>query len=262
MTMSQEIKSLNQERYAAAAANYVSSSVHATGMGLPRLLELAETQADWLVLDVATGGGHTALHFAPLAGQVIASDFTETMLRGAKEFIEGKGHENVLFSGADAEVLPFAANSFNLITCRVAAHHFPHIAAFMGEAFRVLKPNGILLVHDHVVSNNKKVANYVNAYEKLRDPAHARALPEYEWKSMFTNTGFAIEVNEQFTIEHEVLPWAKRQHCSDETIEQLQIMLLRAPQKVMEWMTPRDAGTQFAYYTDHHIILKGRKPAK
>jgi ubiquinone/menaquinone biosynthesis C-methylase UbiE len=182
------------------------------------------------------------------------------MLRGAKDFILGKGHENVLFAGADAEVLPFAANSFDLVTCRVAAHHFPNIASFMREAFRVIKPNGILLVHDHVVSNNKKVANYVNAYEKLRDPAHARALPEYEWKSMFTNAGFSIEVSEQFTIEHEVLPWAKRQHCSDETIEQLQIMLLRAPQKVLDWMQPREAGTKFAHYTDHHIILKGRKP--
>jgi ubiquinone/menaquinone biosynthesis C-methylase UbiE len=260
--MSQELKALNQERYAAAATNYVTSSTHATGMGLPRLLELAETQADWTVLDLATGGGHTALHFAPLAGQVIASDFTETMLRGAKEFIESKGHDNVLFAGADAEVLPFAANSFDLITCRVAAHHFPNIASFMSETFRALKPNGVLLVHDHVVSNNKKVANYVNAFEKLRDPAHARALPEYEWNSMFTKAGFAIEVSEQFPIEHEVLPWAKRQHCSDETIEKLQIMLLRAPQKVLERMTPRDAGTDFAFYTDHHIIIKGRKPAQ
>src|SRR5690606_14452310 len=118
---------------------------------------------------------------------------------------------------------------------------------------------GILLVHDHVVSNKAKIANYVNAYEKLRDPAHARALPEWEWKKLFTETGFSIEINEQFTIEHEILPWAKRQNCSDETIERLKILLLRAPEKVLEWMLPQNIESDLARYTDHQIILKGRK---
>ena len=258
--MSDNLKALNQERYARAAEKYVASAVHATGMGLPEMLELAGMQADWRVLDIATGGGHTALHFAPHVGTVIATDFTEKMAQAAQQFIQSEDIDNIKFCGADAEILPFAAHSFDLVTCRVAAHHFPDIFAFVQEATRVLKPGAILLIHDHVVSDRKKIAEYVNAYEKLRDPAHARALAEYEWRGIFLDAGLSVEHTEQHTLEHEVQSWAKRQNCSDEIIEQLNITLLRAPDKVLEWMQPQYAGTEYARYTDHHIIIKGKKP--
>jgi ubiquinone/menaquinone biosynthesis C-methylase UbiE len=258
--MSEELKALNRQRYAATAEKYVVSPVHATGMGLPRLLELAQAQADWCVLDIATGGGHTALNFSPLVKEVIATDFTEGMLNAAQRFIAEQQIENIRFCGADAEILPFVSNSFDMLTCRVAAHHFPDIFAFVKEAFRVLKPNGKLLVHDHVVSEDKQIADYVNAYEKLRDPAHARALPEYEWRGLFLDAGFRIGQVEQFTFVHEIQRWAKRQNCSDETIVQLNILLQRAPKKVAEWMLPQYAGTNYACYTDHHIIIEGKKP--
>ncbi|MEO1289467.1 MAG: class I SAM-dependent methyltransferase [Chloroflexota bacterium] len=259
--MSDNLKALNQERYARAAEKYVASTTHATGMGLPRLLELAEMQADWRVLDVATGGGHTALHFAPHVAEVVATDFTERMLQKAKEFLVTQADgDKMRFCGADAEVLPFASNSFDLVTCRVAAHHFPDIFAFVQDAYRVLRAGGILLVHDHVVPDDTNMAEYINAYEKLRDPAHARALPEYEWRGVFLDSGFEIQHVEQFTIEHDIVPWAKRQNCSDETIEQLNILLLRAPDTVAKWMQPQLVGTAHARYTDHHIIIKGQKP--
>lgn len=258
--MPDNLKALNRERYARAAEKYVASKTHASGMGLPRLLEIAEMQADWRVLDIATGGGHTALHFAPHVNEVIATDFTEKMAQAAQRFIKEQDITNIKFCGADAEILPFAPDSFDLITCRVAAHHFPDIFAFAQEACRVLKPGGTLLVHDHVVPDNEKMADYINAYEKLRDPAHARALPEYEWRGVFLDAGLTVEHSEQFTIEHEILPWAKRQNCSDRTIEQLNIMLLRAPEKVQKWMKPQYTGTDYARYTDHHIIMKGKKP--
>jgi ubiquinone/menaquinone biosynthesis C-methylase UbiE len=257
--MSEELKALNRQRYAATAQNYVVSPVHSVGMGLPRLLELAKAQADWRVLDVATGGGHTALNFAKQVKEVIAIDFTQGMLQAAQRFIQEREIGNIRFCGADAEILPFLANSFDMISCRVAAHHFPNIFAFVQEAFRVLKPDGLLLVHDHVVSEDIQVADYVNAYEKLRDPAHARALAETEWRGLYLDAGFTIEHVEQFTFVHEIEQWAKRQNCSDETIERLNIMLLCAPDKVAEWMLPQYAGTTYAGYTDHHIILKGRK---
>lgn len=257
--MSQELKALNRQRYAATAEKYVVSPVHATGMGLPRLLELAEAQPDWRVLDIATGGGHTALNFAPQVKEVIATDFTEGMLKAAQRFITEQEIDNIRFCGADAETLPFASNTFDMVTCRVAAHHFPDIFAFVKEAFRVLKPNGKLLVHDHVVNEDKQVANYINAYEKLRDPAHARIFSEFEWRGTFIDVGFTIKHVEQFTFVHEIQRWAKRQNCSDETIERLNILLLRAPKKVAEWMLPQYAGTNYARYTDHHIIIEGKK---
>jgi SAM-dependent methyltransferase len=129
----------------------------------------------------------------------------------------------------------------------------------MQQAARVLKPGGRLVVHDHVGSEDENVAEYVNAFEKLRDPGHARILPESEWRGTFLDVDLEIVHVEQFTLQHQVLRWAKRQHCSDETIERLQIMLLRAPEAVLEWMHPEYAGTEYATYTDHHIIIMGEK---
>ena len=58
-------KSLSRQRFARFAQNYVVSESHAQGYDLNRLLELARPRPDWQVLDIATGGGHTALKFAP-----------------------------------------------------------------------------------------------------------------------------------------------------------------------------------------------------
>lgn len=259
--MSIDQKTLNRIRYTRAAEKYVASPVHASGMGLPRLLELAACQQDWLVLDVATGGGHTALHFAPRVRQVVASDFTLRMLQAANDFMSEQGGENIRCAGADAEQLPFASASFDLVVCRVAAHHFPDIYRFCVEARRVLKADGVLLVHDHVMPDSAKAARYINAYEKLRDPAHVRALPEYEWCGVMQDAGLLLEHSEQFTIYHDVASWAARQGCTPETVERLQVMLLRAPKKVRAWMLPEYAGTPYARYCDHQIILKARKPA-
>ena len=254
--MSDNLKALNQARYARDAGN----TVHETGIGLAEMLELAGAQSDWCMLDVATGDGHTALHFAPHVGTVIATDITGQMAQAAQRVIHEQDIDNIELCGAEAEFLPFAANSFDLVICSLAAHHFLDIFAFTQEATRVLKPEGILLVHDHIVSDRKKIADYVNAFEKLSDPTHVRALAEYEWRGIFLDAGLTIEHTEQHQLEHELQSRAKRQNCSDDIIEQLNILLLRAPEKVLEWMKPQFAGTEYARYTDHHIIIKGQKP--
>jgi ubiquinone/menaquinone biosynthesis C-methylase UbiE len=97
MTDSTDSESLSQQRYSEFAQGYVTSPVHARGEELDRLVEITQPQPDWIVLDVATGGGHTALKFAPYVAQVIATDLTPNMLEAAEAHITGKGVENVEF---------------------------------------------------------------------------------------------------------------------------------------------------------------------
>ncbi|MDL1886132.1 class I SAM-dependent methyltransferase, partial [Anaerolineae bacterium CFX8] len=116
--MSEDVKSRAQERFGPRAQNYVRSASHASGDDLERLVALAQPAADWLALDVAAGGGHTALKFAPHVARVVASDLTPPMLEAARSFIRQKGADNVIFSAGDAEMLPFKAETFDLVTCR------------------------------------------------------------------------------------------------------------------------------------------------
>ncbi|MDW8171112.1 MAG: methyltransferase domain-containing protein [Anaerolineae bacterium] len=252
-------KALNQARYGPRAAAYVASVTHAQGAELARLVEIAQPQPHWRALDVATGGGHTALRFAPHVTQVVATDLTLAMLEAARAFIAPRAG-NVLFSLADAENLPFPRASFDLVTCRIAPHHFPDPWRFVGQCARVLRSGGLLLVQDHVLPDDPQAARYVDSFERLRDPSHVRAFSEAEWRGMFLDHDFIIEHTETLIKRHHLREWAERQGCDAATMERLHVMLLRANPPVQAHMQPEYAGTDYATFADHHLILMGRKP--
>jgi ubiquinone/menaquinone biosynthesis C-methylase UbiE len=259
MMVGEDPQGLSQHRFGRFAAGYVTSKAHAKGAELDLLIDIARPQSDWVVLDVATGGGHTALKFAPLVARVVATDITPKMLDMAKEFLAQRGAKNVVFEPADALDLPFEAGTFDLVTCRIAPHHFSDCARFVREGARVLKGGGLLLVQDHVLPEDLETACYVESFEKLRDPSHNRAYAGTEWVEMFRAVGLAVERTEQVLKRHEFLPWAARQGCSPETIEHLIAMVVRAPLSVTEWMHPRDWEGPDASFVGHHIMIAGRK---
>jgi ubiquinone/menaquinone biosynthesis C-methylase UbiE len=253
-------KVLSKERYSKFAQRYVSSSTHASGADLEKLLEIAQPQPDWLVLDIATGGGHTALKFAPYVSEVIATDLTANMLHAAQSSIHSHGMQNVRYLVADAENLPFDSGHFDLVTCRIAAHHFPDAQRFVHESARVLKSEGMLLIQDHLLPENDADARYIDAFEKLRDPSHNRAFNQSEWQAMFTQAGLAVEQIEKVAKRHEFIPWAERQSCTPETIARLKEMLVQAPAGAAPWMQVQESGTSDTSFTNHHILIAGRKP--
>lgn len=254
-----DVKSQAQQRFGQRAQGYVSSENHAKGGDLERLIELAQPQPGWLALDVATGGGHTALKFAPHVARLIASDLTPAMLGAARDFIRGKGATNVNFSAADAESLPFAGGTFDLVTCRIAPHHFPDVFRFVQECARVLKPVGLLLVQDQLVPDDDRAARYLDAFERLRDPSHNRIYAEYEWRGMFLDAGLSVEAAEGYAKTADLVPWAELQDCTPEVIERLQVMLAQAPQAVADWLHTTCAGTKDATFDHRYILILGRK---
>lgn len=136
-TQKQEASSTKQAvqtQFGRSAEAYVHSAIHAKGNDLKKLVEISEAQSTQHVLDVATGGGHVANALAPLSGHVVALDLTPEILTQAEKFIRGNGHDNVEFVQGDAEKMPFADESFDIVTCRIAPHHFPNIASFDGES--------------------------------------------------------------------------------------------------------------------------------
>jgi ubiquinone/menaquinone biosynthesis C-methylase UbiE len=212
------------------------------------------------VLDIATGGGHTALKFAPHVRQVIATDLTPKMLSAAAEFVHDQGVVNVAFEPADAEDLPFEDRSFDLVTCRIAPHHFPDCTHFIQEGSRVLKPGGMLLVQDHVLPEDESAARYIDKFERLRDPSHNRAFSHVEWKSMFEQAGLEVTYTQEITKRHQLLPWAERQGCTPEVVEQLTQILIEAPPKMAAWLQIQEDGMYIASFVNHHILIAGKTP--
>jgi ubiquinone/menaquinone biosynthesis C-methylase UbiE len=249
--------SLVQQKFGAAAADYAASTVHAKGETLKRLIALTNPQNHWRVLDVATGAGHTAHAFAPHVSKAIASDITEPMLSEARKLAKAKGLANVATAHAQAEDLPFPDGSFHLVTCRLAAHHFANVAAFVSEAYRVLTPSGKIAVVDNVSPDLPEIAAAYNAFEKLRDPSHGRCLALGEWSELLTQAGFAVTHTEQLDQDIEFGPWVDRMRCSKDAIARLKHLLREQP--LSDLLKPRETDAGLVFTLQEGIVL-GEKP--
>lgn len=252
-------KKSEPQRFGLFAEGYVTSKTHAKGAELERLLEIAQPQSDWVVLDIATGGGHTALKFAPLVQRVLATDISPKMLTAARNFIDRAGAGNVAFASAGAEDMPFNEGIFDLVTCRIAAHHFSDCTAFLRESVRVLKKGRYLLLQDLTVPEDEEFARDVEKFESLRDPSHRRAYSPSRWIKMFENAGLQVLTKELIAKRHEFIPWVQRQGGTQDTIRRLTAIIADAPPEVIEWLQPVDFGTPQASFVNRHIIIAGRK---
>jgi len=228
-------KKLVQQQFGKHAEHYVNSQSHARGDSLGRLIELLELKPGARLLDIATGGGHTALAAARNNANVIAGDITHRMLTTARNHIVAEGQSALDYVQYDAENIPFADGSLDVITCRIAPHHFPDVERFVREAARALKPGGKFGVVDIIAPETKKAAQYTNNYERLRDPSHGIAYSIPDWHYFMFTAGFDVLATEHTVSRQQVGVWAARIGCDDQTIERLRVMLLQAPQEIRAW---------------------------
>jgi len=244
-----------QEQFGAHARTYITSRPHAKGASLQRLVELVEPQPDWQALDIATAAGHTAFACAPHVAHVCATDITAEMVAVAREQVAASGVDNVTAEHAEAEDLPYADGRFDLLTCRIAPHHFPAIDAFLRESVRVLRPGGILAVVDNVVPTGV-AGDYVNAFEKLRDPSHGRCLSVEEWQEGYARVG--LELTRQEVLEKQMVfeDWADRHDPVMQSY--LRALLWHGPPESHEFLHPQCEDGRTLFHLREGLFI-GRK---
>jgi ubiquinone/menaquinone biosynthesis C-methylase UbiE len=158
-------------------------------------------------LDVATGGGHTALCAARRGWKVVAGDIAPKMLANAKKLLNEAGHE-IETQIFPAEEIPFADESFELVTVRVAPHHFSSPEKFVREVARVLKAAGhFLLIDGSVPDDDPETEEWLHQTEKWRDPSHGRLLSRKAWESLVTKAGLQIVSSELQPFKQPDLQW-------------------------------------------------------
>ena len=109
---------------------------------------LANVQPGDRILDVAGGTGDLAMAFAARVGQsgvVVLTDINEAMLRAGRDRLLDNGH-TLSTAVCDAEGLPFAKDSFDLVSVAFGLRNMTHKDVALAEMARVLRPGGRLLV--------------------------------------------------------------------------------------------------------------------
>jgi ubiquinone/menaquinone biosynthesis C-methylase UbiE len=158
-------------------------------------------------LDVATGAGHTGLFLAQRGMDVTLADIAQSMLDKAAQAALERGL-SVRTSLHPAERFPYPDQSFDLVTCRVAAHHFSLPERFIAETARALKPGGwFLLIDGSVPDGNPEAEAWMHAVEKLRDPSHNRFLTPRTWSAFCQSCGLDVRVCRLVPFKQPDLNW-------------------------------------------------------
>ncbi len=253
--MAEDAKAKVRAQFGEAADAYAVSTVHAQGESLGLLIESIQPQPSWLMLDVGTGAGHTAIRFAPRVKRVIATDLTVAMVEKAAELAAKHHLRNIETKVADAEDLPFGDKTFDLVTCRLAFHHFPNPAKALQEFARVLKCPGTLGFTDNVTVEDLNAARYYNEFEKLRDPSHQNVVSFKVLCRLIEDASFQIQYTHEFAKEFEFHDWANRQHVLSEDKTRLLQMIRGMPEILQPLFKPRWTDTTLFFSLRETVII-------
>lgn len=196
-------------------------------------------------VDIATGPGFTAFATAPFADRVLATDITPQMLAQARRIAGERALANVALALAQAEHLPFADGSLDLITCRTAPHHFRDVDAWLRECARSLRPDGVFVMADTCAPEDPALAAWMNDLEVRRDPSHVRNLPASEWLARIRAAGLGVTDRASCHVYLSMPDWAQRAAVNKAETAGLASAFLAAPPaaKARFGITPHADGT-------------------
>lgn len=187
-----EVQRAAQEQFARQSHHYGRGHVLENIEDVREALEHIPLPARAKALDLATGAGHTGLFLASRGFDVTLADLAQPMLERAARTAAERGL-SVQTRQHAAEQLPYPDASFDLVTCRVAAHHFSSPENFVRETARVLKPGGYFLLIDGTVEDGQPEAEaWAHSVEKFRDPSHNRLLTPDTWSNFCRSNNLTV----------------------------------------------------------------------
>jgi len=218
---------------------------------IDRLLKVTGASPDERVLEVATGPGHVAFGFADVRADVVGIDLTEAPLEIATARKSDEGVDNVAFLRGDAYALPFAEDTFDVVVCRYALHHIEDPVAVLQRMIRVCRPGGTVAVEDLVVSEHTRRGNYQNAFERRRDPSHARALPLSTPLQTVAEPGVEVEDVRTGALIPEVEPWLSDAETPERRAGEVREMIRQDEKRDLSGTRPfrRDGDLHFTQRT-------------
>jgi SAM-dependent methyltransferase len=133
----QAVRAFEHAGWQRAAPAYGTTFARATSGFIGPLLDAARVETGLRVLDLACGPGFVAGRARGRGALVTGLDFSAAMIALARA-----AHPGIRFEEGDAEALPFADGSFDIVVANFGIHHVPDPVRALSEARRVLQPGG------------------------------------------------------------------------------------------------------------------------
>jgi SAM-dependent methyltransferase len=206
-------------------------------------------------VDVGTGVGHTLRRVAPSFRAAVGVDATREMLEAGVGVLAGAGVKNALLVQADATALPIASGSADVVTSRLAAHHFADAAGAFREIARILPAGGLFVLVDNYAPDDPGLQRFINEVETLRDPSHVRNHTVAGWRELLERAGLHTTVDSDTAVTKLTTEnWLERSQTSPERALDVRRLLREAsPAAVGAFQI---TSTTFAV---HKLILIGRR---
>jgi SAM-dependent methyltransferase len=183
-----------QRQFGRTAAAYVDSATHARGEDLERVVALAREHGGERLVDVGTGVGHTLRRLAPSFRTAVGIDATREMLDAGVSLLSDGGVANAVLVQADATALPIGSAVADVVTSRLAAHHFADAPGAFREIARILRPGGLFVLVDNFAPDDRELDRFINELERLRDPSHVRNHTIRGWREEVERVGLRTAI--------------------------------------------------------------------
>ena len=229
------------------------------GDDLDQLLTWGRALRPARVLDVATGPGDTARAFAGLGARVTAFGLTGPMVRTAPPVLPEHHVTDVRFVVGDVESLPFRAGSVDLVTCRIAAHHFANVGPAVRQIAATLRPGGSFLLEDILGHDDRDAADFITEVERRRDPTHVRAYRAVEWKALLRGAGLTVMDETIITRARPWDEWTTRARMDGEARGALETFVRAATPARREAFDFRIVRDRIESFADRMILIRAEK---
>ncbi|WP_069131736.1 arsenite methyltransferase [Rhodohalobacter halophilus] len=186
---------------------YNSDADLGLGCGLPT--QFAHIQKGDYVIDLGSGAGNdcfVARHETGPEGKVLGIDFTESMIRKARENADKLGYNNVEFRFGDIEQMPVSDNVADVVVSNCVLNLVPNKPNVFSEIFRVLKPGGHFSISDIVLEGDLPDALREDA--EMYAGCVAGAIQKDEYLSYIRESGFeniTIQKEKPITLPEDIL---------------------------------------------------------
>jgi len=214
-----------KEQFNKQADNFANWWIGKNVEYLQAYYDFCDIQSNDMVLDVACGPGEFTIFIARRVLKAQGIDISDKEIDIANRLISRFGLDNIAFDCDDVEKLPYANNSYSVVVCKSAFHHFADPELIFKEMIRCCKNKGKISIQDIVAYEDSYINDYFEKFDKLVDISHNKTLSQIEFNKLYTDNNIDKTGEFRLNVDLNVKEYLKHAHQTDDNKLQIKELL-------------------------------------